>query len=138
MQKMILRWTSCGHVIEFPRPLCGGECCLCATCHPNPVHVSPGKCRRCDVKRSRMAEGAAVLREGRCPTSARRQRHELLRGEGVGQTPSLMVSRTSLLPLNRKHIINLAHDPLGPLHGGGVYFRQVCATRVVFPIKGDQ
>jgi len=25
MEKMILRWTGCGHDIEFPRPLCGGE-----------------------------------------------------------------------------------------------------------------
>src|ERR1022692_4781316 len=60
MEKMILRWAGCGHDIEFPRPLCGGEGCLCATCHPHPVHVSPGKCHRCDVKRSRIA----VLRIG--------------------------------------------------------------------------
>ena len=57
MEMMILRWEGCGHEIEFPRPMCGGEHCLCATCHPDPVHVSPGKCHRCAVKRSRIAEG---------------------------------------------------------------------------------
>jgi hypothetical protein len=57
METMILRWTGCGHDIEFPRPLCGGELCPCEKCHANPVHVSPGMCHRCDVKRSRIAEG---------------------------------------------------------------------------------
>jgi len=81
MEKMILQWTGCGHNIEFPRPLCaGGECCLCAICHPNLVHVSPGRCHRCDVKRSRIAEGQpCCVKE--LPTSSR---IESLSGEPGG------------------------------------------------------
>jgi len=59
MQKMMLRWTGCGHDIEFPQSLCGGECCMCATRRLNPSRFMSrqASAAAADVKRSRIAEG---------------------------------------------------------------------------------